>query len=676
VTHPRFRAGMVGAGNICEFHVAAVQALPDVELVGVTDLDAARAEHAAGEWGTTAYPSLRALVDAGANVIHVLTPPSAHAAVALEAIELGCHVLVEKPLAESADDARRIGAAARAKGVVATVDHSLLYDPQVKLALDRVRAGALGDIVAVDIFQASEYPPFEGGELPPWYRDAAYPWRDIGVHCMYLIQELLGTIEDVDAEWTSRGGDRNLAYDEWRALVRCERGIGQFHLSWNVRPMQSQMIIQGTRGVTRVDLFAMFQGRRAATPLPSAAERIVNAYKESLRPLVEVPRNVWKFLRKEIQRFQGVRSYIADFYARLAAGEPPAVTIEDAAVTVDWIEEVARVAEAEHAERLARFTLSDRADFLVTGASGALGSAVVARLLADGRTVRALVRRVPENPVDGVEYAIGNLGEPEVVDRAVRGAQRVIHAGAAMAGGWPEHYGATVVGTRNVIDACGRHGVEQLVYISSMSVIDMAGSVGGPPVDEDTPLEPRAEERGAYTRAKLEAEQQVTEAARAALPCVILRPGILFGGGIPLMNGSIARRAGGRWIVLGDGRLALPLVHMDDTVDAIMAAVDRELVSGEIIQLIDPDQPTQNEVLATLHGDDKQVRVPRPVVFALGKFSEYPLGALGRPSPLAVYRLKSALAPLTYESDRARRLLGWEPKVGVRERIRRGDDTA
>jgi len=666
---------MVGAGNICEFHVAAVQALPDVELVGVTDLDAARAERAASDWGTAAYPSLRALVDAGANVIHVLTPPSGHAAVALEAIELGCHVLVEKPLAESADDARRIGAAARAKGVVATVDHSLLYDPQAKLALDHVRAGALGDIVGVDIFQASEYPPFEGGQLPPWYRDAAYPWRDIGVHCMYLIQELLGAIEDVDAEWTSRGGDRNLAFDEWRALVRCERGIGQFHLSWNVRPQQSQIIIQGTRGVTRVDLFAMFQGRRAATPLPKAAERVVNAYKESLRPLVEVPRSVWKFLRKEIQPFQGVRSYVADFYARLEAGEPPAVAIEDAAVIVDWIEKVARVAETEHAGRLSRFTVSDRADFLVTGASGALGSAVIARLLADGRTVRALVRRAPEPSVDGVEYVIGNLGDPDVVDRAVRGVERVIHAGAAMAGGWPEHYGATVVGTANVIDACRRHEVRQLVHISSMSVVDMAGAIGGGPVDENSPLEPRAEERGAYTRAKLEAEQQVTAAADAGLPCVILRPGILFGGGIPLMNGSIARRAGGRWIILGDGRLALPLVHMDDTVDAIIAAVDRELVSGEIIQLIGPEQPTQNEVLAAVHADDKQLRVPRPVVFALGKFSEYPLGALGRPSPLAVYRLKSALAPLTYESNRARRLLGWQPKVGVREHIR-GDAAA
>jgi predicted dehydrogenase/nucleoside-diphosphate-sugar epimerase/glycosyltransferase involved in cell wall biosynthesis len=670
-TQARFRAGMVGAGNICQHHVSAVQALTDVELVGVTDLDAARAEHAAQEWGTKAYPSLRALVEAGANVIHVLTPPSTHAAVALEALELGCHVLVEKPLAESPEDARRIGEVAREKGLVATVDHSLLYDPQVMIALDRVRAGALGDIVAVDIFQSSEYPPYEGGRLPPQYRDAAYPWRDIGVHCMYLIQEFLGTIEDVDAEWASIGGDRNLAFDEWRALVRCERGIGHFHLSWNVRPQQSQIIVQGTHGVTRIDLFAMFQGRRADTPLPKAAERVVNAYKESLRPLAEVPASVWKFLRKDIQPFQGLRNLVGDFYTRLAAGDPPPVSIEDAAVSIEWIEKVARAAEADHTQRLSRFEPAPTAEFLVTGASGAVGSAVVDRLLADGRQVRALVRRVPERPIDGVDYVIGNLGDPDAIDRAVRGAERIIHAGAAMSGGWPEHYGSTVVGTRNIVEAARRHDVRQLVYVSSMSVVDMAGAVGEGPVSESTPLEPRADERGAYTQAKLEAELEVTKAAQAGLPCVIFRPGVIFGGGIPLMNGSVARRAGSRWVILGDGRLVLPLIYMDDVVDAIMAAVDRNLVSGEVIQLIDREQLTQEEILAAVNGDDKRVRVPRPVVFALGKLSEYPLGALGRPSPLAVYRLKSALARLTYESDRAEQLLGWQPRVGVREGIRR-----
>jgi predicted dehydrogenase/nucleoside-diphosphate-sugar epimerase len=666
-----FRAGMVGAGHISEFHVAAVQALPDVELVGITDLDQERAREAAAEYGTQAFGSLEELVDAGANVIHVLTPPSAHAVVALEALERGCHVLVEKPIAESVEDAQRIGQLAREKGLVASVDHSLLYDPQVLRLLERVRSGEVGQVVGVDIFQASEYPPYEGGALPPHLRGAAYPWRDVAVHCLYLIQTLLGDIEDIDAEWRSLGGDPNLAFDEWRALVRTKRGLGQFQLSWNVKPMQSQMIVHGTAGQIRVDLFAMFQGKRSATPLPSAAERVVNAYAESLRPLVEVPVGAWKFVRKEIQRFQGLRNLVSDFYARLAAGEPAPVSVEEAAEIVRWVEDVAGEAEADHAERLSAFTVSPTADFLVTGASGKLGTAVVTRLLEQDRSVRALVRRIPDQPVEGVEYVIGQLGHAETVDRAVAGAERIIHAGAAMAGGWPEHLGSTVVGTRNVVDAARRHGVKQLVYISSMSVVDWAGAEGGRPLDESSPLEPRAEERGAYTRAKLEAEKLVSAAAGEGLPAVILRPGQLFGGGIPLVNGSVARRAGSRWLFLGDGRLPLPLVYMDDAVDAIMAAVERGLSGGEVIQLIDPERLTQEEVLELASADGKQTRLPRSLVFSLGKLSEYPLGALGVQSPLALYRLKSALARVEFESGRAEEQLGWRPRVGVREGIRR-----
>jgi nucleoside-diphosphate-sugar epimerase len=247
----------------------------------------------------------------------------------------------------------------------------------------------------------------------------------------------------------------------------------------------------------------------------------------------------------------------------------------------------------------------------------------------------------------------------------------VIHVGASMKGGWPEHKGGTVTGTQNVIDACRLHRVKQLVHISSMSVVDWAGSAGNGPVDEAAKLEPRADERGAYTRAKLEAEKLVVDAAAAGLPCVILRPGQIFGGGIPLVNGAVARRAGGRWLILGDGKLELPLVYIDDVVDAIMACVDKKLTHGELIQIIDGEHLTQTDVLELAGGGAKVVKVPRPVVFALGKLSEYPLNALGRPSPIAMYRLQSALARLHYESDRAHKLLGWRPRVGVREGIRR-----
>jgi nucleoside-diphosphate-sugar epimerase len=286
--------------------------------------------------------------------------------------------------------------------------------------------------------------------------------------------------------------------------------------------------------------------------------------------------------------------------------------------------------------------------------------------------VRVFVRRPPSEVAAGVDVALGDLGDPDAVDAAVRGARTVVHVGAAMKGGWEDHERATMIGTQNIVAACERHRVEKLVHISSMSVYDWAGSDGGT-VSESTPYEPRPEERGHYTLAKLAAEKTVRAAvAEKGLPAVILRPGQIFGGKIPLLTPAIARRAGGRWVVLGDGRLTLPLVHLDDVVDAVVAALDGPLRGGEVIQLVDPHQLTQNEVLAAvLPSDARIVHLPRALLFAGGKVSEPVLAALGRKSPVSAYRLRSALARVGFDSERARTLLGWEPRVGVVEGLRR-----
>lgn len=300
---------------------------------------------------------------------------------------------------------------------------------------------------------------------------------------------------------------------------------------------------------------------------------------------------------------------------------------------------------------------------LVTGAAGSLGRAIVSRLVG-GHAVRAFIRRVPA-PHTNVESVVGDIADRDAVDRAVEGCDIVVHAAATMKGDWAEHERGTIRGTENVLAACAKHGVKQLVYISSMSVVDWAGS-DRHVVDEHAALEPRAGERGHYTQAKLAAEQLV---AAATVPHVILRPGQIFGGGIPLVNGAIARRAAGRWIVLGDGQLEVPLVYIDDVVDAVVACIDRQIV-GETIQLIDPERVTQADVLAAA-GHTKLVHVPRAMVFALGRLSELPAKLTGKPSPIASYRLKSALSRIHYDSDRARRLLDWQPRVGVREGMRR-----
>jgi nucleoside-diphosphate-sugar epimerase len=143
------------------------------------------------------------------------------------------------------------------------------------------------------------------------------------------------------------------------------------------------------------------------------------------------------------------------------------------------------------------------------------------------------------------------------------------------------------------------------------------------------------------------------------------------------MTAAVARRAAGRALVLGDGEMQLPLVYIDDVVDALVMAAKSSLKGGEVIQIVDPEPWTQNQVLAEVHGSSAKVmRVPRAAVFALGRASELALGLIGKKSPVAPYRLASALALRTFDSSRAHKLLGWQPRVGVREGIRRATQPA
>jgi predicted dehydrogenase/nucleoside-diphosphate-sugar epimerase len=669
MSNVKHKVGIIGAGLISEFHVAALKRIPSVEILGLYDIDPARTRKMAERLGVPAVASIEAFAEAGADVMHVVTPPHTHAELTVRALELGCHVLVEKPLATDVDDCARVAEVAAARGLQVCVDHSLLYDIQVRKAIEAVRAGEIGDVVSVDILRSSVYPPFEGGALPPQYRTGGYPFRDLGIHALYLIQEFLGPIENVQATWTKLGGDPNLAFDEWRAQVRCRDGLGQFQLSWNVKPLQNLITIQGTKGVIRADVMLMFSSRRSKTKFPNAAERVINAYTDSLQPLVDVPKSVAGFLRKQIRQFHGVQELIADFYRRLDAGLPVAVSVADATPVIDWVERVARAADAEHEEAIRTAPpLADSVAILITGAAGAMGSALVARLLARGERLRIFVRRAPAHVPDGVEVATGDLGDPEAVDRAVRGARKIIHAGAATTKGGPiEHTASTVIGTKNVIESALRHGVEQVVYISSMSVVNWAGAEDGTPITESSAFEPQAESRGSYTQAKRDAEILVRAAVRErGLPAVIMRPGQIFGGKLPILGAFVARRLAGRYVVLGDGELRLPLVHMDDVIDGVVSALDQNLHGGEIIQLVDSDLPTQNEILArAAKTGAKVVRIPRPVVFALGKLSEIMVRPLKRQSPLNVYRLRSALARRTYASETAESLIGWTPRHGV-----------
>jgi nucleoside-diphosphate-sugar epimerase/predicted dehydrogenase len=573
------------------------------------------------------------------------------------------HVLVEKPLASSLEDCAAIAAAAAERNVSVCVDHSLLFDPEIVRARRIVRSGALGRVIGVDIIRSSEYPPFAGGSLPAHYADAGEPFRDLGVHALYLVREFLGEIRGAAATHHCLGGDPLLAFDEWCCTVDCDRGVANIRLSWNARPLQSILLIHGTRGMLRVDLFHMFLSMRRERSLPKAAVRIINTVTDSLRPLLEMPLNTLKFMTGRRRQYAGIHGLVCDFYSRLGRGEPPAVSVADATAVVRWTEQVARKAQADFIHWNDRHPVAARCDVLVTGGGGKLGGVIVSRLAARGLRVRVLSRRPPQSSAaPNVEYVVGDLGDALTVDRAVRGAKSVVHAGATMAGNWDRFRGGTIVGTGNLLESMARAGAGRLVHISSLSVLDWAGSDRGDPVDENTADEPRPALRGGYTRSKLEAEHLVRAAAAAGrVDAVILRPGQIFGGPAPILTPAVCRLVGPLNLVLGDGRLRLPLVHIDDVVTAIEAALVAEIPSGTVIHLVDPGRHTQNEVIGLYASGRPTLRIPRTVVFGLGWLSEKLLGLLGRESPFSVYRLRSALPRLEFQSERARELLGWHP---------------
>jgi len=119
---PKIRAGVVGAGHMGQYHILAFMELWDAELVGIVDLDPARARQLAASYGTRAFEDhreLRGLVD----VVTVAVPTNRHFEVARDLLEAGIHVLVEKPMTTTLEEAKELFRIARHHGSVLHVGH-------------------------------------------------------------------------------------------------------------------------------------------------------------------------------------------------------------------------------------------------------------------------------------------------------------------------------------------------------------------------------------------------------------------------------------------------------------------------------------------------------------------------------------------------------------------------
>jgi nucleoside-diphosphate-sugar epimerase len=211
--------------------------------------------------------------------------------------------------------------------------------------------------------------------------------------------------------------------------------------------------------------------------------------------------------------------------------------------------------------------------------------------------------------------------------------------------------------------------VKQFIYMSSMSVYAVPEQPGAP-LDESSPLDRRANERGSYTQSKLAAETAVLDYARHhRFPrIIVLRPGTIYGPGAKLPTGRFQLPSSSdRPIIAGSRRIPAGLVYVDDVVEAMLTAAQSTVPGGSVYNLVDSSECDQDELARTLQqvsgGRIRPRFAPYPLVW--GAMFGVDLLSLVRHRKwgTARYRLQRTLAPMRFDCAAAGRDLGWRPRV-------------
>jgi len=313
---------------------------------------------------------------------------------------------------------------------------------------------------------------------------------------------------------------------------------------------------------------------------------------------------------------------------------------------------------------------------LVTGATGFTGGHLARALVARGDAVSALVR--DEGPAAaalaqaGVALVRGDVRDPAALAAATADVDVVYHVAAMyrQAGLPDETYRAVnATAVREIIEAAARAGVTRVVHCSTVGV---HGDIAHPPANEDAPLDPG----DIYQVTKLEGEDLAREAGtRLGIDVTIVRPTGIYGPGdrrlLKLFRG-VARR---RWVTLGAGDIYYHLTFIDDLVDGFHLCATHPAAANRTYILAGGEVTTLNALVALVA---EGAGVPAPALHlpvwpfhAAGAACEAICAPLGLEPPIYRRRVDFFTKSRAFDITRARTEIGFAPRVGLREGIRR-----
>lgn len=214
---PDTRIALIGAGAIGRTHLRAATETPGLAIIGIADPNPA-AQALAAEFGVAWQPDYRALLDsAEPDGAIVATPNALHVPIALDCIARGIAVLVEKPVADTLDQAKRLADAATAARVPVLVGHHRRHNPIIRRARELVRGGALGRLVSGSVLSLFLKSP--GYFDIPWRRqpEGGGPILINMIHEIDLVRYVCGEIIQVQA--VTANAVRGFAVEDTAAVI-------------------------------------------------------------------------------------------------------------------------------------------------------------------------------------------------------------------------------------------------------------------------------------------------------------------------------------------------------------------------------------------------------------------------------------------------------------------------
>lgn len=600
---------LIGCGKAAtDLHLPILAGHEGIELVAMVDRDAERCTKLA-----QGYRVPRVMEDAAElrpeeiDAAIIATPPFHHAPCAIQLMQRGIHVFVEKPMSTRYADALSMVRTAEEHGVVLGVGFFRRLWPSIRLLKSMVASEWLGRPIGFKAEWGGFYnwPSATLGNMRKEWAGGGV-LIDSGSHLLDMLHFIFdGPGQVVEYRDNARGG---IEADSWLALrlfhkaqevdgalevartrilgafvrIRCERGTLEFQLGdpYRVWVRQEDMKLSDPKS-----------GQVRSSCLQASWEN--------------EPETSW---------FGLVRREIDDWLGAIRTGGRPELSGQSALGTVQVIEDCYRRAKKmdepwvdEGLTPAPRSTLSNSVAtnangkprrVLLTGATGFIGSRIAEILaLRDGWQVRALVHnpgsasRLARLPVDMVQT---DLGSPQDLAKVIEGCDAVVHC--AVGPTWRDRkamFKVTVGGTEKLLEAARTANVERFVHLSTIAVHDLNTS---DLLDETTPIAPT---RGAdYGESKAQAERMVLDAAKLGLASVALRPAHVYGPfSYSFTTYPIQALAENRFRWTQSADAPSNTVYIDNLVEAVVKVLEApvEKIRGVVFTISDPEQMSWRE---------------------------------------------------------------------------------